>query len=75
MIPLGAANWCIDAEGEILEAEPNNDFCWCWDWGWGWALIMGSIERLWDVGIPALSTSVAEVLRVRWVLFQVSPVD
>jgi len=36
---------------------------------------VGSIERLWDVGIPALRTSVAEVLRIRSVLFQISPVD
>jgi hypothetical protein len=41
------------------------------DWNFG----MGSMERLWDVGIPALRTSVAEVLRIRSVLFQISPVD
>jgi hypothetical protein len=41
----------------------------------GWYFGMGSMERLWDVGIPALRTSVAEVLRIRSVLFQISPVD
>lgn len=70
MTPLGAAMLNLgDAEVEALVATPNILDCACWAFG------IGSIERVWDVGIPALSTSVAEVLRVRSVLFQVSPVD
>lgn len=53
----------------VLIAPPNAVEACCWYFG------VGSIERLWDVGIPALRTSVAEVLRIRSVLFQISPVD
>lgn len=71
--PLGAATSRARSREKPLMALPTDGEIFM---GWTCTMgIMGSMERLWDVGIPALSTSVAEVLRVRSVLFQVSPVD
>ena len=74
--PLGAETLWDICMADMLASEtcaedaPNNEPV-----VFGWNFGMGSMERLWDVGIPALRTSVAEVLRIRSVLFQISPVD